>query len=222
MPLFSILTSTPAWDEITVNRILIVVLVFTGLVGLKEVFKLIPALLDVFGRTKASIWFEYNNSFVRRRNIVSMLCIVPVCLLVDRFELYHPPFWSLIPAEWRVLATVTVFIFYLTVRHVFGLFMNLFYQDHLAMSAVRNGLKNYFILLCFAALISTGILTALNFDDATVRIVLYFEIALAYLAFLIRSAEILKASSSTFATILYLCGPEILPAAALVSSAVFL
>ena len=220
--LITILSSTPAWDEIPINRNLIVAMVLIGLLGLKEVFNLMPALLDIFSHTKASMWLEYNKSAVRRRDIVAMLCIVPFCMLVDRFELYCPIFWIIIPPEWRVVASLAVFIIYIGMREIFGLLLALFSRDHLSKSIVRNGIKNYFILLCIVSLISAGVLTGLRLDDVVVRICLYVEITCIYLMFLIRSVEILKATSSSFATILYLCGMEILPATVLVGSAVFL
>ena len=119
-------------------------------------------------------------------------------------------------------ATVGVFLAYLLLRTVCSALIRPPRLSGTAADAVRRSPWNYFILLTLLMLLTVGLLYIFRPSDTVVRITLYAETALFFLLSLLRSGQILASGFSGLTTILYLCGLELLPAAALAACAVFL
>ena len=210
------------WRDTDVNRVLTVIAVLVGIAGIREILRLMPALAFTLSRPRASVSLEYNTSMVRTRNATALACLLPFCLVADRFEMFRPHIWTLIPPGWRVAASAGVMLAYLLLRAVCAAAIRLPRMDPLSEAAVHRGPWNYFILLTFLMLATAGILPEAGADDRLTRIVLYAESALSYLFSLARTGRILAGSFSGLSTILYLCGLELLPTAALAACAIFL
>ena len=213
---------TMLWDDFLLNRVLVVAAVLIGIAGLRDLLRLLPELLYCFSRPRASVSLEYNTSVVRMRNTAALISILPFCLLADRFGLFRPELWSAVPEEWSAPATVGVFLAYLLLRTVCSALIRPPRLSGTAADAVRRSPWNYFILLTLLMLLSVGLLYIFRPSDTVVRITLYAETALFFLLSLLRSGQILASGFSGLTTILYLCGLELLPAAALAAYAVFL
>ena len=210
------------WDDFLLNRVLVVAAVLIGIAGLRDLLRLLPELLYCFSRPRASVSLEYNTSVVRMRNTAALISILPFCLLADRFGLFRPELWSAVPEEWSAPATVGVFLAYLLLRTVCSALIRLPRLSGTAADAVRRSPWNYFILLTLLMLLTVGLLYIFRPSDTVVRISLYAETALFFLLSLLRSGQILASGFSGLTTLLYLCGLELLPAAALAAYAVFL
>lgn len=210
------------WDDFLLNRVLVVAAVLIGIAGLRDLLRLLPELLYCFSRPRASVSLEYNTSVVRMRNTAALISILPFCLLADRFGLFRPELWSAVPEEWSAPATVGVFLAYLLLRTVCSALIRPPRLSGTAADAVRRSPWNYFILLTLLMLLTAGLLYIFRPSDTVVRITLYAETALFFLLSLLRSGQILASGFSGLTTILYLCGLELLPAAALAAYAVFL
>lgn len=210
------------WDDFLLNRVLVVAAVLIGIAGLRDLLRLLPELLYCFSRPRASVSLEYNTSVVRMRNTAALISILPFCLLADRFGLFRPELWSAVPEEWSAPATVGVFLAYLLLRTVCSALIRPPRLNGTAADAVRRSPWNYFILLTLLMLFTVGLLYIFRPSDTVVRITLYAETALFFLLSLLRSGQILASGFSGLTTILYLCGLELLPAAALAAYAVFL
>ena len=213
---------TMLWNDFLLNRVLVVAAVLIGIAGLRDLLKLLPELLYCFSRPRASVSLEYNTSVVRMRNTAALISILPFCLLADRFGLFRPELWSAVPEEWSAPATVGVFLAYLLLRTVCSALIRPPRLSGTAADAVRRSPWNYFILLTLLMLLTVGLLYIFRPSDTVVRITLYAETALFFLLSLLRSGQILASGFSGLTTILYLCGLELLPAAALAACAVFL
>lgn len=213
---------TMLWNDFLLNRVLVVAAVLIGIAGLRDLLRLLPELLYCFSRPRASVSLEYNTSVVRMRNTAALISILPFCLLADRFGLFRPELWSAVPEEWSAPATVGVFLAYLLLRTVCSALIRLPRLSGTAADAVRRSPWNYFILLTLLMLLTAGLLYIFRPSDTVVRITLYAETALFFLLSLLRSGQILASGFSGLTTILYLCGLELLPAAALAACAVFL
>lgn len=213
---------TMLWNDFLLNRVLVVAAVLIGIAGLRDLLRLLPELLYCFSRPRASVSLEYNTSVVRMRNTAALISILPFCLLADRFGLFRPELWSAVPEEWSAPATVGVFLAYLLLRTVCSALIRPPRLSGTAADAVRRSPWNYFILLTLLMLLSVGLLYIFRPSDTVVRITLYAETALFFLLSLLRSGQILASGFSGLTTILYLCGLELLPAAALAAYAVFL
>lgn len=210
------------WDDFLLNRVLVVAAVLIGIAGLRDLLRLLPELLYCFSRPRASVSLEYNTSVVRMRNTAALISILPFCLLADRFGLFRPELWSAVPEEWSAPATVGVFLAYLLLRTVCSALIRPPRLSGTAADAVRRSPWNNFILLTLLMLLTVGLLYIFRPSDTVVRITLYAETALFFLLSLLRSGQILASGFSGLTTILYLCGLELLPAAALAAYAVFL
>lgn len=215
-------TQAMLWDDFLLNRVLVVAAVLIGIAGLRDLLRLLPELLYCFSRPRASVSLEYNTSVVRMRNTAALISILPFCLLADRFGLFRPELWSAVPEEWSAPATVGVFLAYLLLRTVCSALIRPPRLSGTAADAVRRSPWNYFILLTLLMLLTVGLLYIFRPSDTVVRITLYAETALFFLLSLLRSGQILASGFSGLTTILYLCGLELLPAAALAAYAVFL
>ena len=213
---------TMLWNDFLLNHVLVVAAVLIGIAGLRDLLRLLPELLYCFSRPRASVSLEYNTSVVRMRNTAALISILPFCLLADRFGLFRPELWSAVPEEWSAPATVGVFLAYLLLRTVCSALIRPPRLSGTAADAVRRSPWNYFILLTLLMLLTVGLLYIFRPSDTVVRITLYAETALFFLLSLLRSGQILASGFSGLATILYLCGLELLPAAALAACAVFL
>lgn len=210
------------WDGFLVNRLLVVMALLIGIAGIRELFRLLPSLFFAFSRTRASVSLEYNTSLARARNIAALASILPFSLVADRFGLFRPAFWSAIPPQWSAAATIGVMVAYLLLRTICSAAIRPPRMDSLSEAAVHKGPWSWFLLLTLTMLASVGILSVAGAGDHAVKMVLYAEMALFYLMSLIRSGQIFAGSFSGLPTILYLCGLELLPTAALAACAIFL
>ena len=206
------------WSSVLTNRIRVTASVFILLLMLGDLFKLMPALFYSVGRSRGIASLEYNISISRMRDRFAALCILPFCLIVDRFSLYDPAFLAPLAPEWKTPATIGVMVTYLCLRLVGSA---IFCPRHLGRDAVVSARKcayTFFILLCFLMILSTALLSVFSVPEHTVRIVLYSEIALFFPCSMVRTAQFLSGQCSNLATFLYLCGLELLPAALLLLS----
>lgn len=209
------------WDDLWINRLLVVVTVLICIAGIRELFRLLPSLFFAFSRPRASVSLEYNTSVVRIRNATALVSVLPFSLIVDRFGLFRPEFWSVIPPQWSAAATIGTVLAYIALRTVCSAAVRLPRMDPLAEAAVHKGPWSWFILMTITMLLTVGLLSATGIGNNAMRIILYSEIGLFYLLSLMRSGQIFAGSFSGLTTILYLCGLELLPTAVLAACAIF-
>ena len=91
-----------------------------------------------------------------------------------------------------------------------------------SLATLKHSLYNYFIALVSVAVPTIGILPLFSVREDIISTVFLALTGLAFAFATVRAWQILKSRRSPLPTILYLCGLEILPAAAVVASAVLL
>ena len=210
----------PAWGEMLSNQILVVASVIFFIIMLKDIFKLAPALFYVLQQKHGAQALEYNISMSRIRNYAALICIIPFCLIINRYGLYSPEFMKDVPAEWSSPATIAVFCAFLILRRMMHSSIRPRRMHSDEMASFSHCDYNYFILMSFALTAASFILSACKVGDETSATVILTVCGLFYLLGLIRSGQILRSYCGVLATILYLCALEILPTAILVISAV--
>lgn len=210
------------WGSVTVNRILAAVAVLLILLNLKDFFALVQPILYSFSHSRGNTALEHSVSQSRLRNVSAALLALPFCLLADRFGLYRPDFIMALNPAWRVPVLLAVLAAFLLVRYLMFRLLcpSKLRQDE--RSTLLRTLYTYFIALAVLMLATVGILLVCRAGDAVVRTVLLWEMAAAYLFYLTRTTQFLAWNCNGFATFLYLCSLEILPAAMLVASALLL
>ncbi len=216
------LVQAAAWTDFPVNRILAVMAVGILILNLPDLLRLLPHLLYSFDRSRGSAELEHSVSVARTRNLTALAFFLPFCLLADRYALVRPHFWAAIPAPWSSVATIGLLLVWLLVR---ALCFAAFRPRRLSAepaATLRHLSFNYFILLAALTLITAGVCTIFRIPDAVIRTVLYWEIGAVWLFTLLRSSQFLDAHGLGFATFLYLCGLEIVPAALIVAVVMFI
>ena len=207
------------WSEVLLNRILVVLCIVIVLLELKDMIKLTPQLLYCIGRPRSNRSFEYNTSLARMRNVVALSCVLPFCLAIDRYALLRPYF---VDSAWSIPLTVAVvFVYFLLRRGAAGIFHPR-RLDSMGRAALARSPYNYFILLTFCVLALVWLLPLFGVGEAAMRVTLLLATGLFFVLSFIRSGQILAGSCAPLPTILYLCGLEILPGAAVLAPALLL
>ena len=214
------------WSEQPVHGVLIVLSVAAILLWLPDIIRLMPLLLECVSRVRPNLMLEHSLHQARTRNLAAVLVLVPFCLMADRYGLYRPGFIENLAPGWHVPGLVGIAAAWILLRRsvaqtVLALWPLRIESDE--RSALHRNLYNSFVVL--VALQFFSIITArfiFGCEDASIRTILLVETALMWFVSLLRSGQILRANCSAFSTILYLCGLELIPAAALVASEVVL
>ena len=214
---------TPAeWNNLLPNKIAIVLSVVLVLVYLKDIIRLIPPLLYALDRKRGGESLEYNVSAARMRNTVALIYTLPFCLIADYCGAYRPGFWSMVPPEWSSAATLGVMLAYFLLRRLCYAAIRPGKMSAESLATLKHSLYNYFIALGSVAVPTIGILPLFSVREDIISTVFLALTGPAFAFATVRAWQILKSRRSPLPTILYLCGLEILPAAAVVASAVLL
>lgn len=216
------LQSPAEWNNLLPNKIAIVLSVVLVLIYLKDIIRLIPPLLYALDRKRGGESLEYNVSAARMRNTVALIYTLPFCLIADYCGAYRPGFWSMVPPEWSSAATLGVMLAYFLLRRLCYAAIRPGKMSAESLATLKHSLYNYFIALVSVAVPTIGILPLFSVREDIISTVFLALTGLAFAFATVRAWQILKSRRSPLPTILYLCGLEILPAAAVVASAVLL
>ena len=212
------LAGNPAWSSVLTNRILAVVAVVLLVADLLDLFRLAPQLIYCYDRSRGAETLEHSLGMARSRNSAAFFLSLPLCLVADRYALFRPGVWSVIPPAWSAPATIGVLVVFLLLRRFCYLLLRPRRMGTESFDALRHNLYNYLFLLVPVILLTVAVSKAAGMADALTRSILLVETALAWGFALLRSGQILGAHCSGLSTFLYLCGLELLPAAALVTA----
>lgn len=216
------LQSQAGWNDLLPNRIAVVLSVVLVLIYLKDIIRLIPPLLYALDRKRGGESLEYNVSAARMRNTVALIYTLPFCLIADYCGVYRPGFWSLVPPEWSSAATLGVMLAYLLLRRLCYAAIRPGKMSAESLATLKHSLYNYFIVLVSVAVPVIGTLPLCSVREDIISTVFLALTGIAFGFATIRAWHILRSKRSPLPTFLYLCGLEILPAAAVVASAVLL
>ena len=201
--------------------ILVGVFVVLMILLLRTFMQLLPFIADSLMRARGSNALENSIKVSRDRNTIAMVMMLPAFLLAFRYRLYDPSFVAAYTGDTRLWLIGACLTGYLVLRLVIYLLLKprRRYEQY---QIAHHASYTFFIILVLLALFSAGVLSLFKVEDELMRMVLYVEIAVVYLVFLIRRSQILSLSCNHFRTFLYLCALELIPSAALILSAVLL
>ena len=211
------------WSSILQNRILAVTAIFALLLKLPDFLHYIPSLLDCLSRKRGSLEVEHNLRIARSRNLLSVIFLIPLCLVYDRFGIIS---YERVDAQWGSLAVLGTMIIYWILRlAAFALCQRTAGSRALRSDeaqAVRFGPLNYLILLSILLLAAAFVLNFCKIEGMPCKLTLLCISGAVYLISFLRTGQILALNCSALSTILYLCALEILPTSLLVAAAVVL
>ena len=204
-----------------VVNIIMVLFVALALFLLPTFFHLAPYLADAVFRARGSEALEFSVSVKRERDTIAIVLLIPALMIMSRYNLYNPSFIASLPEVWHLAACAGALTAYLLLRMVlYFAFKPKRHFDYYRLA--HRAVFTFFILFMLLALPALGIMTIAHANEVVIKTVLYILLAIAYLLFLVRRAQILSLSCGGFTTFLYLCALEFLPTALLVVSAVVL
>ncbi len=207
----------PEIDSITprsgswVFDILMLVSVLLVLLFIRNFVEIFPTATNCLFKWKEAARLEFNLKLRRTRNIVFGVLSLPVCLLLDRFFPFPPPFMEGLSPDLHIICTMGIFFVYICLRSLMKVICTGRKADTLAHNGAFNLFRTLFCIVPPLFLLTAGLLTVCGVDETVVKNVVLLEIGLSYLVLFWRQREILIHYRSGLATILYLCGVEILP-----------
>ncbi len=207
MPDLSFINIGESW----VYDILMLVSVFLVLIFIRNYVQIFPTAVNCLFKWKEAARLEFNLKARRMRNLIYYMLILPICLMLDKFFLYPPQFMESLNPNLHIVCTIGIFYVYTLLRAL----MKVICTGKKADALVHNGeFHLYRTLFCIVPplfLATAGLLTVIGVDETLTKNIIFYEIILSYVILFWRQGEILIHYRSVLATILYLCGVEILP-----------
>lgn len=211
-----------AWVDVPEHAWILIVSALLVLFIIPELYKLMPAMAGCLLRSRGNLEVEHSISTARSRNLCARILAIPFLVAVDRYCLYDADFLAGWGEPWLRLGelaavVVAVLIFRrILLALLLGRRLRL---DADSNKAITRGILNYFISFAILMMLSISILYMFKASDEAIRLVINGELAVFWLLSVVREGQILQQKCGVFATFLYLCGLELLPAGALIASA---
>ena len=211
-----ILQTTMSWADYPLNRWLVIASVLILLACINNFISLMPYLAKALVEWKANIRLEASMPRVRSRNTICMCLMLPFCLIAGRYGLVDMDVFSFCPENLKILTVAGTLAAYFLLRETACLVCRPRKGESAAYKSAKSCERNYFILIVFLLLATTGAMTIFKADDQTIRQVLLVELGVLYLFTLVMKSQILSSSCNPFSTFLYLCALEIIPTGILI------
>ena len=210
------------WGEYPLNVALVVASVFFFLFILDSFLHCNPTVLSCLTRWRNNYRLENSVPLVRSRNWTFVSCLLPFCLIAARYNFFDIGFITEQPAEYRTLFYIGVFLAFMLLRFVIYKVVRPMHGSMETYRIAHRSAMNFFIPYTILMLVTIGVLRLFHLDADNVRTVLLCESGAVFFLYLITKLEILASSYGVLTTFLYLCGLELLPAAALTGAIMWL
>lgn len=204
------------WGDLLSNRIAIMAALVLLVLELQDILRLGPALLRCVPLWKGNVELEHSVSQARTRNTVALVLGILFCIVADRYSLLNPSFRSMVSPPWRLGITSALLLGAFVVRRLLYAVSPFRSKTAEYACTVRHTFYNYFIIFATLSVLSGVVLGAFGTPERIVRSVLMGEALAVWILHLSRTGQILSSRYGVFATFLYLCGLEILPAGLLI------
>ena len=214
--------ASQGWLDCPVNAALATVAALLLLLQLGEFYSLLPSLAGCLIRWRGNIQVEHSIHQRGQRNLMAASALLAFCLLANRFAVFNPRFVAELSREWQAAAVAGAASAYLLLRALLHAPLRPAKMDRESWKASEHALFNYFLLMMAVLLPLVGILLVAGCGEGVVRVVTLCICSVAFLLLLVRKWQILGSSCTILGTFLYLCGLELIPAAALIAAALAL
>ncbi len=214
--------SDMTWADYPVNSIAVILFTLLALLTLKSLLNLYPMLLDSLTRWKGCVNIDSSIRLKSDRNLLSLIWLLPIVLVADRYGLPRLSLLDRIPPEWHLSGTLAVLVIWLALRYICYFVCSLRARRQETFRSAHKALFNFLIVLAMLMILTAGIISFTQLSDDTARTIFLYEAAFFYLASLVRERQILGTFCSHFQTFLYLCALEIVPTGALIAANIWL
>ena len=202
--------------------ILSVVSVLLCVLFLKRLYCALPQMTSCLVRWREALALEYSVGVSRDRNLFFVLMIVPMAILLDRYEIYSPDFLGFIPEGFRVFGTATCLVAFILLRLFLLNVCKMRKTPREAYSAAAGLFRTFFCLAALSLVLITGVLNRAGVAEGTTRTVILCVICAFWVLLLLRKGQIFAHNCTIFSTFLYLCTLEMVPTGLMVASAMLL
>jgi len=210
------------WSDYPINQILEVILFILTLLSLRTFIIILPYVIKSISRVKYCLSIDSNLHLRNDRNIISMLSILLMVLLLDKYRIINSYYLDHINPEWHCLATLGVLISWLIIRRICFRICSIKITRHDIFLCAHKSFMNFIIVTSLLILLATGIILQCNLDSKMARNIILGIIGLMYLLSLIKKMQILNLICSPLTSFLYICALEIIPIGSLVATTLLL
>lgn len=218
--------SAPLWSELAFNRWAVVAATLLAILVLSEFIRVFPRLMDCLVRNRGSLELEHSVSFARSRNHCSLGLLPSLILVIDRYGVLLPSFApgiertflrfamaAALPLGWILLRLLMQTLFFAFASRRF---------DGESRATIRHIPFNFFCLGMAVLLPLLGVMVLAGASDASVRTMVTIWFVLSWAVSTYRTGLFLSGGCSRFATFLYLCSSEFVPAGMVAATALAL
>ena len=189
---------------------------------LKRLVNIFPSLIACMVRWKESVNLEASVKNSLDRDMLAAACIIPFCIVVDKFRLYDPAFLNGMSDNARIMIIIGIFLAYCGVRMMMSAIVKTHKSAGKSAKTAERSSYTFFIILSLMLILTGWVLSFLNVDAAVMTSAMLWISGFIYALSLLRKTQIFISGCSFFTAFLYLCALEIVPTGALVASALIL
>ncbi len=210
------------WSLSALNWGLMAFCIILAIIAMRRYISVFPYVSGGFFRWKEILNMENNMRLSRERNSVAAAA-VPICLVcVSRLNLINAGFMDALTPGMKTLSIIGILLAFLAVRWLFSLAIPSGRLRGNTARAADGAWGNFTIALSSALLLLLVIRSVSDGCAQTAESISLYVTAFLWVVFLVRKYQILAYDCGQFKSFLYLCGVEILPAAMLVVSSLYL
>lgn len=210
------------WAEYPVNTILVVVAIVFFLIILDSFLHCIPYVLRCCTRPRENYRIEDSVPLVRSRNWTFFASLLPFSLIASKYGFFDLDIIMEQPIEWKSPLVYAFFLLFILLRFILYKIATPIKGSLETYRVAHRSAMNFFIPYTIILLVTIAVLKLLNVDQSTALQVFIWETAVIYFLYLLVKMQIFASSYGLLRTFLYLCGLELLPAAALVAAILWL
>lgn len=214
--------TTYPWAEYPVNTILVVASIVFFLFVLDSFLHCAPYVFRCCTMPRDNFRIEDSVPLVRSRNWTFFSTLLPFSLIASRYGFFDLDLIMEQPAEWKSLLVYAFFLLFILLRYIIYKIATPIRGNLEPYRVAHRSAMNFFIVYTILMLVTTAVLKLLNVDLSTAQQVFLWETAIIYILYLLVKTQIFASSYGLLRTFLYLCGLELLPAAALVAAILWL
>ena len=206
------------WGSSVLNMVAVSMAVIAFIFYMNRLLGLVPYLFDGILRSSPLANIEASVRLTRDRNALAGIAVFALCLLASRYDVYDADFLVIFQPGIKTLVVTGVLLGALLLRVALVHLCAPRRRDNYIFAA--STLYDFLIVGALLCGIAAGLLAIFGANDTAIRTVMIYVSGLVWGLFLIRRTQILGGSCSLPMTILYVLILEIIPAGALVASAI--
>lgn len=210
------------WSSSPVNSTVVVLLVILSIVFLRNILSSIVPIAGCYTRPRGVYNLESNLRSVKDRNIFAILMVLPFTMMLSGYRIWNPRFASGLTDELHLAVTTGAFIAAAFFRYLLTTQLRGRRTNIESFNNANRFTYTHFIVLVIVMLATAGILSISGAGFVVSRRILLWVMAVMGVILIIRKINIFNYFCSPFASFLYLCGLEILPAGLFAAAAVLL